>query len=353
MSMKKIKLLHIITALGVGGAEKVVLDLASQTDKKQFDVFVVAIGTQKEMLPQFQASGVEPLVLNMHKTPRSFFSTLMKLKKFVQHQQIDLIHAHLFHGVLMAALVKMLGAKVKIVFTPHSINLESRIRECFLWLMRPLRSCDILFAKHMNTNFRTTNFRVIPNGIDTEQYGNRETKFPIFTFLAVGRFSPEKNFGALVELATQIPKRYTFQIFIAGEGPEWESIQKRIQKRSLEKRIQLLGMRKDVPQLCQQANAFLLPSLWEGLPIVLLEAGAAALPVIATDVGAIGDLIDSETGYLMEMDQFAKAMCEVMDDYKTAEAKGQALQQKVKNRFDLSIIIEQHQALYKKILLNE
>ncbi|MEM8907090.1 MAG: glycosyltransferase [Bacteroidota bacterium] len=347
---KKTAVLHLITALGIGGAEKVVFDLASQMDQKQFMPHVIALGEADALLPQFTAAGISTQVLYMPKTIKGLAQALQKVRRYIDAQDIQLIHAHLFHAMFFAGLLKLRGMPRPIIFTSHSVNMESRLREyCLRWL-RPLRACDVVFSKNMNLFFRKNRYEVIPNGILSRDYDLGLTKFSVFTFLGVGRFSHEKNFKALIEIVRAIPARYHFQILLAGTGEEWESLQNLIRKHQLNDRIRLLGMRKDIPELCNRAHAFLLPSLWEGLPIVLLEAGAAALPVIATPVGAIPEVLDATSGYLTELSDFASQMCTVMENYESALEKGEQLKTKIKKTFDLSTMVHRHARLYTTIL---
>jgi len=340
----------LITALGTGGAEKVVLDLASQMATDKFSVSVFALGTKDDLLPQFQAAQIPVKIAYSKKTPFDFYRTFKTIKKQIEDQQVDLIHAHLFHAMVMAAFLRKAIPGLKIIFTPHSVNMESRFREWLLRLLRPMRDQDILFSKQMNHSFRKDDFNIIPNGIQVENYQLSLPKEKTFTFLAIGRLSLEKNFSALIPIVESIPTSYKFQIWIAGEGVKRKELETMIAQKKLMNQIQLLGNRSDIPKLCNRVHAFLLPSLWEGLPIVLLEAGAAALPVISTNVGAIDELLDNTCAYLRKVDQFAKTMMEVMDDYDQAKEKGQRLCTRVKQSFSIQQIVNKHQALYREVM---
>ena len=349
-NQKKIKVLHLITALGTGGAEKVVLDLASQLSPHQFEVHVFAIGTMDDLLPQFQSAGLSVDIAYSKKTPWALYRTFRKIKKQIEEQQIDLIHAHLFHAMVMAACLKRALPTLKVVFTPHSVNMESYLRELLLRWLRPFREKDILFSSQMNRRFRKAGFAIIPNGINVEKYRLELPKEKTFTFLAIGRLSVEKNFSALISAVESIPPSYDFQIWIAGEGAQRKELEVAIARKKRKSEIRLLGNRSDIPQLCNQVHAFLLPSLWEGFPLVLLEAGAAALPVVSTKVGAISELLDDTCGYLRKVDLFAQTMMQIMDDYPKAKEKGERLRQKVEQHFSSQHFIDQHQVLYHEVM---
>ncbi len=346
----KTNILHLISGLGVGGAERVVLDLARRTDPSRFGLWVVSIGTRVEMLPAFEEATITTMVLHASKNPASLLRALLAVRKLILRHQIDLIHAHMFHALVFAGLLRRFCPGVKVVFSPHSFNMESGLRVRLLKWMQHARDVDVLFTSEMSGAFRHRHFRVIPNGIDAEAYQLPIPKFEKFTFLAVGRLSVEKNFGALIPVVRQLKDSHSFQLLIAGDGPERPALEKAIHENGLQGQVQLLGMRSDIPILCNKAHAFLMPSLWEGLPIALLEAGAAALPVVATEVGAIPSLVTKATGYPVAVVHFAKAMAQVLSDYEEAERKGLALQQLITAKYDLSVVVNQYEDLYQELV---
>jgi len=93
-----------------------------------------------------------------------------------------------------------------------------------------------------------------------------------------------------------------------------------------------------------------MPSLWEGFPISILEAGASALPVLSTPVGSIPSFLTEECGYLSEIEAFPEKMVEIMADYNKAKIKGEELRKKIQENFSIESVVLKHEKLYKSLL---
>ena len=348
--MRKIKLLHLISGLAIGGAEKVVLDLARMLDPTKFETHVVVIGSNIDMLPKFEKEGISITVLYASKSPISLCQAMKKVDQIIRKHSIELIHAHMFHAMVCAGWLRLFNRKIKVVFTAHNFDLGSKNRVRLLKWMTSFREVDILFSSDMKMKFNHENTRVIPNGIEFEAFQLELPKFEQFTFLAIGSLTKQKNLMHLIDVVSNMKTNLSFRLLIAGDGIQRPFLEQAIKEKKIEGRVKLLGLRNDIPQLCNQVHALLMPSLWEGFPLVLLEAGAAGLPVITTPVGAIPSLINNENGYLSNLENFKDRMMEIMSDYGLAEQKGNLLQKKVREEFDLSIIIRQHADLYQCVI---
>lgn len=353
---KKINICYLITQLGIGGgAEKVVYDLCTKGDRTQFNYLVVSLVELEEtvMLKQFQQANIPVEVLAIRKSPLAVWKTWRSLLQIVKKHQIQVLHAHLIHAGIMATILKIWLPSLKFVFTSHNYNLGSKIREIFTRLTKGLRDADIIFSKDMHNPIYKKMVNVIPNGIATLDYQIKVPKFDQFTFLCIGRLAEQKNQLALIDPIKILKNRgYQFQLLLAGEGPDEEKLNQIIQAEELTDYIKLLGIRKDIPTLCNQAHCLVMSSLWEGLPIVLLEAGASHLPVISTNVGSVSSLIDEKTGYLItHTDELTGKMQEVLDNYALATEKGMALYQRIQQDFSIEKVVQQHEDLYKGLLL--
>ena len=113
--------------------------------------------------------------------------------------------------------------------------------------------------------------------------------------------------------------------------------------------FEFLGSRKDVPNLLINSDCLILPSLWEAFPIVLLEAGACNIPVITTPVGSVPSLVDSNNGYIVELDDFKEAMIEVMIHYEEAKLKSKKLLTKVNSNYHIKDVVKQYERLYQSV----
>jgi len=346
----KIGILHLITGLGIGGAENVVYDLAIHTDSKKFDIYVKSMSKSRiELLDKFKKSKIDTEVLKITKNPIKFISTIQKLNSFITEYKIKIIHVHMFHALVLTFFLKIINPKIKIVFTYHVSGAKKHIREFILFLLLPVRDIDIIFSEKSKEYFCKDKYKVIPNGIDIQKYKISKSKFDKFTFITVGRLENSKNHKALIDICKKLEEEYEFQVLIVGTGYLEEELKQLVIINQLEQKIKFLGIRHDIPELLAKSHVFILPSIREGLPIVLLEAGASAMPVISTDVGSIPLLLDKKNSFICNIKEFPKQMIKVIKNYNFALEKGKLLKEKVYSTFSIDQISYEHEIIYLEL----
>jgi len=254
------------------------------------------------------------------------------------------------HSIIVASIIKVLNPSIKIVYTSHNLNIGSKVREMIIWSLKVFRNLDIVFSKDILKFFYKKNYKIIPNGIKVDKYSLNLEKNKKFTFIAVGRLETVKNHIFLIEIANELKNKYDFEIQIVGNGYLKEELENLIQKYNLENYVKLLGLRNDIPQLLGQSHCLLMPSLWEGLPIVILEAGASSLPVVSTPVGSVPSLLNGENAYLVELDGFKNKMIEVLEDRENATLKGKKLFEEINLKYSIEAIVEAHEKIYQELV---
>ena len=348
--MGKINVLQLITGLGMGGAEKVVLDLSLYINKRDFNIFVVGMSKRDELLKEFLKNGIQVILLRKKNSLKDFIDIFQYLDNFVKQNNIQIIHAHMTHSVIISGLLKMKNPSLKVIYTSHSSNIGSKIREIILWGLKPFRDIDIIFSKDILKFFYKKDYKVIPNGIKIDKYNLNLEKKNKFTFIAIGRLELVKNHKILIEIANNLKNKYSFEIQIVGDGYLREELKDLIKKYNLEDYVKLLGLRDDIPILLNKAHCLVMPSLWEGFPIVILEAGASNVPIITTPVGSIPSLLNNDNAYLSEVEYFENTMIEVMKNYNKAMQKGKVLFHTMQNMYSIDFIIKEHEKIYKELV---
>src|SRR6185295_14732053 len=175
-----------------------------------------------------------------------------------------------------------------------------------------------------------------------------------FAWLAVGRLAEAKGYDDMVAaFAEALREQPDAQLLIAGVGSLEEEIRTDTRRRGLEDSVRLLGLRSDVPALMQAADGFLMTSRWEGLPMVLLEAGASGLPVVATDVGGSRDaVLDGVSGYVTPVGDpalSARAIGRVMAmSAADRRALGEAGREHMRSTFDIGAVGDRWEQLYRR-----
>ena len=250
--------------------------------------------------------------------------------------------------MILAGLTKFISPSLKIIWTSHSSHQTSFIRKFVVFLMRPLRKNDILFMEDMKTWYTKNKYSIIPNGIAQPKFTDNIEKYDTFTFISVGRLEPVKNHQLLVEIFHKL-SHINCNLLIVGSGPEYSSLKVAIDKFNLGARIQLMGYRDDVGELIAKSHCFLLPSLREGLPLVVLESSLCKVPIIASSQSISDTLIGKDEGYVIDLTDFDKAMLEVINNYEKAQVKAEKFYSKVKQHYNLESCIQSHERLYSKI----
>lgn len=348
--MRKVNVLHLITGAGVGGAEKSVLAIAKYINKTKFNTFVLALAKRDELLEEFLSNDINITILNKTNSLSGFIQIFKSVIEFSKKNKIEIIHAHMTHSIIVASFVKLLIPSVKIVYTSHTLNIGSKLREFAVWSLKYLRDIDIIFSREILKYFYKRNYKIIPNGIKVENYKLNFKKNKKFTFITVGRLETVKNQKVLLEIIKDLKGKFEFEIHIIGVGYLRGELESLIKKYNLDANVKLLGLRNDIPKCLNKAHCFVLPSLWEGLPIVLLEAGASCLPIISTPVGSIPTLIDNEMGYLSEVDNFANTMEYVFNNYEESMEKANLLKNHIVDNFSIEQVVKEHENIYKDLI---
>lgn len=353
-SSHHLRIMHLVTGLDAGGAERLVYDLS--LEQHYMHPVTVSITDADRLLPLFEKAGLEVVLLNMKKSIPSFFRTLKAIIRMVDEHDINILHCHMFHPLLFSWIVKILRGKVKVVFTSHSFVIGSALREWFTFLTRPFRNADIIFSKRMKTwIYKKKNTFIVPNGIKLSAYspgaGKKNAKF---TFLCAARLNEAKNHSGMVKAVALLKdKGFTdFEMWFAGAGELEQQLKDEVAMARLEQIIKFLGYREDVPALMSQCHCFMLPSLWEGMPVSIIEALASGLPVIATRVGSLAEFFTEEEILFTGKDpaDIAASMEKMLKAYDSFLSRTGRIRKKVSDTFDITAIEAVHKEIYKRLL---
>ena len=338
--------LHVISGLRGGGAEHFVLELCKQSLRsKNAEMSVLSLAAVDEISHKFAEAGISVLQMPHSKKKRSA-SAFHAFKALLKHPYTS-VHAHMFHACVIACFAKVFRPSLRIYFTLHNNNSVSWHRQVLMYLMKPLRKADIVFPGTLPRWFQKSNAAIIGNGVDTTRFSHLNTsKPPLFTCVFGGRLSPEKNPLFLVDLAKSLLSEYNFMIHVAGEGPLKEELIRSISDNKLSDHFVILGHVDDIAPLLAESHCVLIPSLWEGMPLILLEAAAAGIPVIATPVGNIAFLLNKENGFIGSLNDFPWMVKDVMDNYGDAIIKARRLKTFVEQNNNITRIYDQHMEVY-------
>lgn len=300
-------ILYVITGLGLGGAEKVVADLADQMFLKGHEVKIVYL--TGPMLVKPKSEQIEVIYLGLNGL-KDFFKASAKYLEIVRKFKPDVIHAHMVHANIFARLNRVRTKTPRLICTAHCSNEGGKIRMIAYRLTNSLsnfnsnvsqEAVNALIAKGA---FSQQNITTVYNGIDLDKFAmtlnHRISTEANYNFLSVGRFNQQKDYPNLLQAIFKIIRstNKNLNFSIAGDGELRSKLEELINNLELVNTVSLLGIRHDIPQLLQKADFFILSSKFEGLPTVVIEAMACGTFVIATDCGGTAEIM-GDTGILV------------------------------------------------------
>jgi glycosyltransferase involved in cell wall biosynthesis len=195
---------------------------------------------------------------------------------------------------------------------------------------------------------------VIPNAVDVDAYPQAPLERDVPRLISVGRLAAPKDWSTLLYALAALEPETFAELVIVGDGPDRERVEDELARSSLRRRVRLLGERDDVPGLLSDADVFVLASRSEGLPLSVIEAMAAGLPVVASDVGGVGELVrEGETGLLVppgDPAALGDALRLLLADRGLRRRLGSGGRERAKAFFDFSGFRRAHLELYRREL---
>jgi glycosyltransferase involved in cell wall biosynthesis len=362
------RIVYVLTSLGMGGAERQVLALA---DRMAARGHTVALLILRPRLKEEWPTSLNVIRLEMQRTPFSVLAGLVRGRQFLRDFKPDVVHSHSFHANIVARLLKVLVPDISVLCTVHNVYEGGRSR------MMAYRLTDVLSNRTTAVSRaaadRFVRLKAVPqrkcvvltNGIDTAEFvpdadrcrsmRARNEVGSEFIWLAVGRVVPAKDYPNLLQAFAQVRAiKPDAQLWIAGAtnaaGAGRAACFVAVGKTDSPGGVHWLGLRRDMPALLDAADAFVLSSAWEGMPLALGEAMAMEKPVVATDVGGVRELLWACGSLVPPKDPGALATAMLKLMYASQEDRatlGRAARARIQHYFNLDDKADEWEALYK------
>lgn len=352
------KILFILTGLGLGGAEKVVIDLADQMHVLGHDVKIAYLTGDVQVKPA--SSDVEIIALRLNSL-KDFLLASKKYQKLVKSFRPDVVHAHMVHANIFTRLNRALCPVPKLICTAHSSNEGGKARMLAYRLTNRLSDINTNVSQEATQAmiskgaFTKKTVVTVYNGINLNNFKNNPKSIRLeqntLNFITVGRFTDAKDYPNLINAFAILKKNNrAINLTIVGNGELRDQIESLIKELELEEDVTLLGRRSDIPQLLSQADIFVLASKFEGFGLVVAEAMACECYVVATDSGGVAEVMGN-TGKLVPI-QNSQALADALQNAIALSSKdrmqnNRKARARVEQFFSLETSVQKWLALYE------
>ena len=352
------KVLYVITGLGLGGAEKVVADLADQMSTLGHEVKIAYLTGEVLVRPKDINVDILPLSLN---SLYGLYSASKKYKKLIQDFQPDVVHAHMIHANIFVRINRIGCPVPKLICTAHNSNEGGKFRMMAYRLTNFLSDFNTNVSQEATESliskgaFNYSNLITVYNGIDLSKFKlfKADKKNDEIMILSVGRFNEQKDYPNLFKAIKILKDNNVIEkvkFYIAGEGHLRPQLEQLIVDLGISDSVDLLGKRSDIPSLLNKADFFVLSSRHEGLPTVVIEAMACETFVVATDCGGSAEIL-GETGILVPIqnsEALAKGLEQAMSlTEDQIRNNGKLARERVEKLFSLEASVNKWLALYE------
>jgi len=361
------RILYVIATLDPAGAERQLVMLATHLDRGRFEPIVCCLTRGGPLEAELAAAGVETIVLA--KRAKLDVSVVPRLVRLIRNRHIDLVHTWLFTGNAFGRAAAILAGDCKIVASERSVDRWRTPIHMSVDRLLATRTSRIIVNAEAVMRFYVEReqiparkFVVIPNGLDLSRVEAAEPAslreelglLPAARLIGcVARLEEQKGVEYLIGAAGLMRGHLPDAVFVvAGDGPKEAQLRQLVAAQDLEANCRLLGHRNDIPAFMAALDVLVLPSLWEGLPNVVLETMAAGCPVVATDIDGTRELVaDGDSGLLVPVrnpQAISDAVLRLLSDGPLARrlaAKGTAGAQ----GYTIARMVERTQSVYDQL----
>ena len=347
--MTNFKVLEIIDSLGSGGAESLLKNFLLEAKKdKIFNIEIATLYSNAIFKEEIKNAGISVWDLNLEY--KYDLRGIIKLITVIKKGKYDIVHVHLFPASIFAALASLFLPKdIVWIFSEHNVYNRRRsfkilkILDSFIYSRYLKIICvsnqveSTLFGWMPSIKGKT---KIIPNAVPVS--GSLETRnCKIYDILFVGRLTQAKGVDVLLRAIKILKNKYSknLKIAIVGNGPLKENLNTLAVEFGVDGEVKFLGVRKDIEELMLSSKIFVLPSRWEGLPMVILEAMSKGMSIIATGVGGIPEVIENgKEGILISLEDpeiLAQAINDLLENEELQEKLSQAAYKKVRENYSI------------------
>jgi L-malate glycosyltransferase len=358
--MRKLKLLHLNAGTNLGGTETMILRFLDNVDKNCFQVSVGAFFNNGPLLAEVNKRGFEGIEFKISNKFNTFevLSALAKLYRFLKTEKIDIIHQYGFYTNIFGRIVARM-AKIPIVITGlrmeklgsngfHSLLERLTANWSDLYISVSERGQELMLKKRWVPKEKVV---VVHNGIETDWANGRKLNTTLPRIGMIADFNKYKAQQDFVVAASEVLKKFPETKFVlAGEGKTKKNIVEMITELGLRSNFIFNGYVGDVRKILSELSIFVLATHTEGLPVSIIEAMSFGLPVIASRVGGIPELVeDGVTGILVKSESsedLARAISELIANSEKANRMGEMGKLKVKKYFTIQPMMQKLESLY-------
>lgn len=367
--MKYIHVVFIVHSFGIGGLENVVANLANRLDPTRFRASIISLTNNLDSCARLTRKDIKCVVIQ--KRNGNDYLLPFRLAAFLKKEKADVLHTHGWGTFLEGIVAAKLSGVEVIIHAEHGTDHLEKARRRVAYRMGALvvqkivAVCETIRERFIREyHIPEGKFHTIRNGVDTDffrqdmqlrkstrrELGYSEHDVVIGT---IGRFCAVKDYPMLLRaVALVVQKNSMAHLLMIGDGPDMVDLKRLAEKLGLEGNIRFLGMRDDRLRLLNAMDVFALTSVSEGLPITLLEAMSVQLPVIATNVGGIHELVTSRNeGVLVESQNphmFANELEQLLLSTDLRIQMGRTGQQRVLSHFSLGSMVHAYEEVYRE-----
>lgn len=349
---------HLIPTFAAGGAERLVFDVTSRLPDHGFETGAIALMGSGPVERAFQEAGV-PHTVYERSGPFGSFVFFRLLRDFALERP-DIVHTHLFGADLWGRLAAFLARAPVVVMTEHNVHPQ---RSGLKWIVNALltRWTDIVIAVSQAVKRDLSEQRAVParkirvirNGIDLRRVQHRTPRAfaDIPRLITVGRLATQKGHATLLKALGLVKRPWTLDV--VGVGPLEKDLRALAERLRIAPRIRWLGNRDDVPSLLAASDLFCFPSHWEGLGLALLEAAAAGVPILASDLPVFHEILPDGAmthASVGDVPEWARAIDQLLQDPFSAIQLAHAGIDSVSTSFGIERMVKGYAGLYNELL---
>ncbi len=368
--MKKIKLLHIQVLPILSGVQKVSLNILRNLDSAKYEMSLICAsdtsGQEKSLITEAQKIGVKVKILQSLKREIGLYDikTFWKIYEFCKKEKFDIIHTHSSKTGFLGRIAGKLSGCRNVVHTVHGVPFHKYVtpaRRFFYFILEVFSTlfCNKLvivnkFYKRYFWFLHSQKLLTIYNGIDFKRLKpKKEKNDEIRKIIFVGRLGKQKSpmtFLKAIKILLETEKNVI--VSIVGDGEFYFKIKTYITENHLENNVRLLGWRDDVPELLAEHDIFCATSIYEPFGLVFCEAGFTGLPVVATNVDGVPEVvINHKTGLLVppaRPELTAEAIQWLLKNKDKAELMGKNAIKWISDNFSSEKMVDSYKKIYER-----